>query len=52
MPQGFSTPGAVQAMTGTSGDPSFNLSPKMLGLYIEDDWRVTQRLLINAGLAL
>jgi hypothetical protein len=50
LPQGFSTPGAVQAMTGTSGDPSFNLSPKMLGLYIEDDWRATQRLLINVGL--
>jgi len=39
LPQGFSTPGAVQFMTGTSGDPSFNLSPKMLGLYLEDDWR-------------
>jgi hypothetical protein len=50
LPQGFSAPGAVQAMTGTSGDPSFNLSPKMLGLYLEDDWRATQRLLINVGL--
>jgi carboxypeptidase family protein len=49
-PQGFSSPGAVIGMTGTSGDPSFLLSPKMLGLYIEDDWRATQRLLINVGL--
>jgi Carboxypeptidase regulatory-like domain len=49
-PQGFSTPGAVQAMTGTSGDPSFLLSPKMLGLYVEDDWRATPRLLVNVGL--
>jgi hypothetical protein len=49
-PQGFSSPGAVIGMTGTSGDPSFLLSPKMLGLYIEDDWRATPRLLINVGL--
>jgi hypothetical protein len=49
-PQGFSTPGAVISMTGTAGDPSFNLSPKMLGFYFEDDFRITQRLLINAGL--
>jgi hypothetical protein len=37
-PNGFSSPGAIQSSTGTSGDPSFNLSPKMLGLYFEDDW--------------
>ena len=48
--QGFSTPGAVISMTGTAGDPSFNLSPKMLGFYFEDDFRITQRLLINAGI--
>jgi hypothetical protein len=49
-PQGFSTPGLVIGMTGTSGDPSFNLSPKMLGLYFQDDWRVTPRLLLNLGI--
>ena len=49
-PTGFSSPGAVQASTGTSGDPSFNLSPKMLGLYFEDDWRATSRLLLNLGI--
>jgi hypothetical protein len=49
-PQGFSSPGALISMTGTSGDPSFLLSPKMLGLYVEDDWRATQRLLVNVGL--
>ncbi len=49
-PTGFSSPGAVQASTGTSGDPSFNLSPDMLGLYFEDDWRATSRLLLNLGI--
>jgi hypothetical protein len=49
-PNGFSSPGAIQGSTGTSGDPSFNLSPKMLGLYFEDDWRVSPRLLLNLGL--
>jgi len=49
-PNGFSSPGAIQASTGTSGDPSFNLSPKMFGVYLEDDWRATSRLLLNIGL--
>jgi hypothetical protein len=49
-PNGFSSPGAIQASTGTSGDPSFNLSPKMLGVYFEDDWRATPRLFLNLGL--
>ena len=49
-PNGFSSPGAIQGSTGTSGDPSFNLSPKMFGAYFQDDWRATPRLLLNLGL--
>ncbi|WP_263384445.1 TonB-dependent receptor [Granulicella arctica] len=49
-PNGFASPGAIQASTGTSGDPSFNLSPKMVGVYLEDDWRASARLLLNIGL--
>jgi outer membrane receptor protein involved in Fe transport len=49
-PNGYSSPGAIQGSTGTSGDPSFNLSPEMLGLYFEDDWRANSRLLLNLGL--
>jgi hypothetical protein len=49
-PTGFSSPGAIQGSTGTSGDPSFNLSPTMLGFYFQDDWRATPRLLLNLGL--
>jgi hypothetical protein len=49
-PNGFSTAGAVQGSTGTSGDPSFNLTPKMVGVYFEDDWRASSRLLLNIGI--
>ncbi len=49
-PDGFRTPGVVQSMTGTSGDPSFDLSPKMIGVYLQDDYRLTHRLLLNLGI--
>ncbi len=49
-PQGFATAGAVIASTGTSGDPSFNLSPQMIGVYFQDDFRASSRLLLNLGL--
>ncbi len=48
-PNGFSSPGVIQSSTGTSGDPSFNLSPKMVGFYLQDDWRASKRLLLNVG---
>jgi hypothetical protein len=47
---GFSAPGVIQGSTGTSGDPSFNLSPKMIGFYGQDDWRANRHLLLNIGL--
>jgi hypothetical protein len=49
-PNGYSTAGTFQLSTGTSGDPSFNLSPTMLGFYFEDDWRASSRLLLNLGI--
>jgi hypothetical protein len=49
-PNGFSSPGAIQLSTGTSGDPSFLLTPKMVGVYFEDDWRVSSRVLLNLGI--
>lgn len=47
---GFSAPGAIQASTGSSGDASFDLAPKMIGVYLQDDWRASSRLLLNLGL--
>ncbi len=49
-PNGFASPGVVQASTGTSGDPTFNLSPKMVGFYFQDDWRISNHILFNIGL--
>jgi hypothetical protein len=49
-PQGFSTPGAVQELIETAGNPYFALSSKMLGLYFQDDWKATRRLTVNLGL--
>src|SRR5580704_10966302 len=49
-PQGFATPGLVTGMTQANGDPYFLVATKQLGLYIQDDYRVTPRLLLNLGL--
>ena len=51
-PNGFATPGAVGSMTGTSGNPYFNLpgGAKMLGLYFQDDWRFSPKLTLNLGM--
>jgi len=49
-PQGFATPGLITNISETSGNPYFDLSTKMFGLYFQDDWRVNKRLTLNLGL--
>lgn len=51
-PQGLSTPGAVEDIFYSAGDPSTNnpQQPTMLGLYYQDDFKVTPHLTLNLGL--
>src|SRR6266478_2491196 len=48
-PQKFATPGAVIGMSASAGNPYFDMpgGTKQLGLYFQDDWKVTKRLSLN-----
>ncbi len=49
-PQSFATPGAITAMTASSGDSYFNVKDgKMFGVYFQDDFKVSKRLSLNLG---
>jgi hypothetical protein len=41
--------GLVQTVTLSDGEASVNIPTKQLGLYVQDDWRVGDRVTVNAG---
>jgi Carboxypeptidase regulatory-like domain/TonB dependent receptor-like, beta-barrel len=56
-PNGFATPGLISGnntgagMSIAVGDPTFIIKDaKQIGLYFQDDWKLSRRLLVNLGL--
>ena len=49
-PQSFATPGAITAMSASSGNSYFNIKDgKMFGVYFQDDFKVSKRFTVNLG---
>lgn len=49
-PQSFATPGAIIAMSASSGNSYFNVkNGKMFGVYFQDDFKVSRRFTMNLG---
>ncbi len=49
-PQSFATPGAVTAMSASSGNSYFGIKDgKMFGVYFQDDFKVNKRFNVNLG---
>ena len=49
-PQSFATPGAITAISASSGNSYFNVKDgKMFGAYFQDDFKVSKRFTVNLG---